>query len=65
MITYRASSAVTVGGVSVTGQYLAAVTKESSEFQSDPADGLLGLGLPQISNLGHVSIPSFPTIYLT
>ncbi|KAI0769926.1 acid protease [Fomes fomentarius] len=44
---------VTVGGVSVTGQYLAAVSKESSEFQSDPADGLLGLGLPQISNLGH------------
>ncbi|RPD62690.1 acid protease [Lentinus tigrinus ALCF2SS1-7] len=44
---------VTVGGVSVTGQYLAAVTKESSEFVSDPADGLLGLALPAISNLGH------------
>ncbi|TBU27158.1 acid protease [Dichomitus squalens] len=44
---------VTVGGVTVTGQYLAAVTKESSEFQSDPADGLLGLGFASISNLGH------------
>lgn len=44
---------VTVGGVKVTGQYLAAVTKESSEFQSDPSDGLLGLALPAISNLGH------------
>ncbi|KAI0755204.1 acid protease [Daedaleopsis nitida] len=44
---------VTVGGVSVTGQYLAAVTKESSEFQSDPPDGLLGLAFPAISNLNH------------
>ncbi|KAI0712498.1 acid protease [Earliella scabrosa] len=44
---------VTVGGVTVTGQYLAAVSRESSEFVSDPADGLLGLGLPAISNLGH------------
>ena len=45
---------VTVGGVSVTGQYLAAVTRESSEFVSDPADGLLGLAFPAISNLGQV-----------
>ena len=44
---------MTVGGVTVTDQYLAAVTKESSEFQSDPADGLLGLAFPAISNLGH------------
>ncbi|KAI0324335.1 acid protease [Cubamyces sp. BRFM 1775] len=44
---------VTVGGVTVTGQYLAAVTTESSEFEQDPADGLLGLGLPAISELGH------------
>ncbi|KAI1791329.1 protease [Ganoderma leucocontextum] len=44
---------VTVGGVQATGQYLAAVTKESSEFQSDPSDGLLGLAFPAISNLKH------------
>ena len=45
--------AVTVGGVTVTGQYLAAVTEESDEFQSDPSDGLLGLAFPAISNLNH------------
>ncbi|KAI0692346.1 protease [Cerioporus squamosus] len=44
---------VTVGGVSVTGQYLAAVTEESDEFQQDPSDGLLGLAFPAISNLNH------------
>nr|VWO98977.1 Probable mitochondrial substrate carrier (Putative mitochondrial carrier protein) [Ganoderma boninense] len=44
---------VTVGGVTVTGQYLAAVTKESPQFQSDPSDGLLGLAFPAISNLKH------------
>ncbi|KAI8996510.1 acid protease [Trametes punicea] len=44
---------VTVGGVEVTNQYLAAVTSESSEFQQDPADGLLGLGFTAISSLGH------------
>lgn len=46
---------VTVGKVTVTDQYLASITKESSEFESDPADGLLGLGLAGLSNLGHVS----------
>ncbi|PIL22787.1 transporter [Ganoderma sinense ZZ0214-1] len=44
---------VTVGGVTVTGQYLAAVTDESAEFQKDPSDGLLGLAFPAISNLKH------------
>ena len=44
---------MTVGGVSVTGQYLAAVTEESDEFQKDPSDGLLGLAFPAISNLKH------------
>ncbi|PIL33907.1 transporter [Ganoderma sinense ZZ0214-1] len=44
---------VTVGGVKATGQYLAAVTSESSQFQSDPSDGLLGLAFPAISNLQH------------
>ncbi|KAI1794916.1 protease [Ganoderma leucocontextum] len=51
--TDTGKSHLTVGGVSVTGQYLAAVTTESSEFQSDPSDGLLGLAFPAISNLGH------------
>ncbi|KAI0632403.1 acid protease [Trametes polyzona] len=44
---------VTVGGVKVTGQYLAAVTQESSEFQQDPEDGLLGLGYPALSQLNN------------
>ncbi|OJT14715.1 Aspartic protease [Trametes pubescens] len=44
---------VTVGGVKVTGQYFAAVTTESSQFAQDPADGLLGLAFPAISNLKH------------
>ncbi|KAI0632379.1 acid protease [Trametes polyzona] len=42
---------VTVGGVKVTDQYLAAVTKESSEFQQGAVDGLLGLGFPALSEL--------------
>ncbi|CAK5266672.1 unnamed protein product [Mycena citricolor] len=44
---------VSVAGVSVTKQYLAGVTTLSSEFTTDPADGLLGLAFPAISNLGH------------
>ena len=53
MLTHIYAHIVTVGGVTATGQYLAAVTKESSEFQSDPSDGLLGLAFPAISNLKH------------
>ncbi|OBZ67135.1 Aspartic protease [Grifola frondosa] len=44
---------VTVAGIKATGQYLSGVTKESSSFTSDPADGLLGLAFPAISNLRH------------
>ncbi|OCH83935.1 acid protease [Obba rivulosa] len=44
---------VTMAGVEATGQYLSAVTSESSEFSEDPADGLIGLAFPAISNLGH------------
>ncbi|OBZ78061.1 Aspartic protease [Grifola frondosa] len=44
---------VTVAGIKATGQYLSGVTKESSSFASDPADGLLGLAFPAISNLRH------------
>ncbi|KAI0663088.1 protease [Cubamyces menziesii] len=44
---------VTVGGVKATQQYFSAVTSESPEFVGDPADGILGLALPAISNLGQ------------
>ncbi|EIW51548.1 acid protease [Trametes versicolor FP-101664 SS1] len=44
---------VTAGGVTVTNQYLSGVTSESSEFTQDPADGLMGLALTPISELGH------------
>ncbi|KAI0952451.1 hypothetical protein AcW1_004540 [Taiwanofungus camphoratus] len=44
---------VTIAGVTATNQYLSGVTKESSEFEEDPADGLLGMAFPSISNLGH------------
>lgn len=47
---------MTVGGIKATGQYLAAVTKESTGFSGDVIDGLLGLAFPSISNLGQVSI---------
>ena len=45
---------MTVGGVTVTNQYFASVTRESSEFQGQPIDGLLGMGLPALSNLKQV-----------
>ncbi|CAK5266694.1 unnamed protein product [Mycena citricolor] len=44
---------VSVAGVSVTQQYLSGVTTLSSSFTSGPADGLLGLAFPAISNLGQ------------
>ncbi len=45
---------VTVGGVTVNGQFLAAVTEESSQFQTDPTDGIMGMGLPALSSLQSV-----------
>lgn len=48
---------MTVGGVKVTNQYFAAVTQESSQFAQDPADGLMGLAFPALSNLNHVRTP--------
>lgn len=45
---------VGVGAVSVDGQFFAAVTSESAEFQQEPFDGLMGMGLPALSNLGQV-----------
>ncbi|PIL22776.1 transporter [Ganoderma sinense ZZ0214-1] len=53
------SDTVTVGGVTVSGQFLAAVTEESSEFQTDPIDGIMGMGLPALSTLQ--STPFFYT----
>ncbi|RPD62876.1 protease [Lentinus tigrinus ALCF2SS1-6] len=50
---------VTVGGVTVTGQSLSAVTNESSQFLQEPFDGILGLAWPAISNLN--SSPFFLT----
>ncbi|KAI0650082.1 acid protease [Trametes meyenii] len=44
---------VTVGGIKATGQYLAAVTTESSEFEEDPINGLMGMAFPALSNLGQ------------
>ncbi|KAI0754715.1 acid protease [Daedaleopsis nitida] len=45
------SDTVSLGGVNVTGQVFAAVTTESTEFQTDPIDGLMGMGLPALSAL--------------
>ncbi len=45
---------VTVGGVTVTGQFLSAVTKESSQLSQEPTDGVLGLAWPSISELNSV-----------
>ncbi|EKM60385.1 uncharacterized protein PHACADRAFT_246265 [Phanerochaete carnosa HHB-10118-sp] len=42
---------VTVAGLIATSQYFSPVTTLSSEFQGDPADGILGLAFPAISNL--------------
>ncbi|KAI0770143.1 acid protease [Fomes fomentarius] len=47
------SDAVGVGAVSVDGQFFAAVTSESAEFQQEPFDGLMGMGLPALSTLGQ------------
>ncbi|KAF7797804.1 hypothetical protein EIP86_009009 [Pleurotus ostreatoroseus] len=44
---------VTVGGLTVSGQYFSPVTTLSDEFTDDPADGILGLAWPSISNLGQ------------
>ena len=55
-------SLVMVGGVKATQQYFSAVTSESPEFVGDPADGILGLAFPAISNLGQVRNTLTPCI---
>ena len=45
---------VTIGGITVTGQVFAAITQESSEFLTEPMDGIMGMGLPALSNLQTV-----------
>ncbi|EMD33591.1 hypothetical protein CERSUDRAFT_117693 [Gelatoporia subvermispora B] len=42
---------VSVAGITATGQYFSPVTTLSSSFASEPADGLLGMAYPGISNL--------------
>ncbi|KAH9944776.1 aspartic peptidase domain-containing protein [Amylocystis lapponica] len=49
-----ASDTVSVAGVAVTDQTFSPVTTESGEFQSDPADGLMGMAFQAISSLGAV-----------
>lgn len=44
---------VSVSGVTVTGQYLSAVTSESGNLVGGPNDGLMGMAFPAISQLGH------------
>ena len=46
--------AVTVAGVSVTGQTLSAVTSESGNLVGDVADGLMGMAFPALSDLNAV-----------
>ncbi|KAJ6562303.1 acid protease [Mycena capillaripes] len=53
---------VSVAGVNATGQYFSPVTILSSDFASDPADGILGLAFPLISGLPQKS-PFFNTTY--
>ncbi|KAJ7631160.1 acid protease [Roridomyces roridus] len=52
---------VTVAGVKATTQTFSAVTTLSSDFTGNPADGILGLAFPSISNLA--SRPFFPTAF--
>ncbi|PCH39030.1 acid protease [Wolfiporia cocos MD-104 SS10] len=47
------TDSVSVAGVSVTGQYLSAVTSESGDLVGGPNDGLMGMAFPAISQLGH------------
>ncbi|KAF7341735.1 Acid protease [Mycena sanguinolenta] len=44
---------VTVAGIEVTKQWFSAVTTISDNFASDPADGILGLAFPAISQLNQ------------
>ena len=59
---------VDVGGITVTQQYMSAVTTLSDEFSGVTFDGILGLAYPPVSNLGQVrasagsSVPSIPTL---
>ena len=45
---------VTIAGIQATNQFFSAVTTESTEFQDDPTDGILGLAFQDISNLRQV-----------
>ncbi|KAH9948844.1 acid protease [Amylocystis lapponica] len=47
------SEIVSLAGISINSQYMAAVTQESGEFQADPADGILGLAFQNISQMNE------------
>ncbi|KAF7341745.1 Peptidase A1 domain-containing protein [Mycena sanguinolenta] len=44
---------VTIAGIQVTKQWFSAVTTMSDNFATDPADGILGLAFPAISQLNQ------------
>ncbi|KAI9012059.1 rhizopuspepsin 6 precursor [Phycomyces nitens] len=48
---------VNLGGLSITGQGIELAKKESSSFQSDPVDGLLGLAFDSIITASGVKTP--------
>ncbi|CAE6480865.1 unnamed protein product, partial [Rhizoctonia solani] len=47
---------VTIAGLSATSQYFSPVTSESSNFSSEPNDGILGLAFKSISVIGQPTI---------
>ncbi|KAJ7042803.1 acid protease [Mycena alexandri] len=47
------STVISVAGVEVKGQFFSPVNTLSSSFAQDPADGILGLAFPAISNLNQ------------
>ncbi|KAL8280599.1 hypothetical protein RQP46_006922 [Phenoliferia psychrophenolica] len=51
-----ASDTVSIGGLSVASQYFGAVTTESSQFNGDPAAGILGLAFSSIAETNKPTI---------
>ncbi|KAF7341606.1 Acid protease [Mycena sanguinolenta] len=55
------TDAVTIAGIQVTKQWFSAVTTMSDNYATDPADGVLGLAFPAVSELNQS--PWFTTAY--
>lgn len=51
---------MSLAGVGVTGQMLGAAKTLSNGFQTDPMDGILGMGWASLSSMG--ATPVFPTV---